>query len=172
MMSAQCRAARALIDWSQQDLANAAGVGVVTVRQFEAGVGAPRNATTETLMNALEAAGVEFLTGNGGGPGVRLRDEGNSLEQFLAFLKLYERNRLRSLARHATPLPQFGYVFVYHNREGADLMYRGQRLGHVRWHESGIEFDPPVSTEGESLLSDQIFDAWVSRADYRNTTGI
>src|SRR5262245_33744113 len=113
MMSAQCRAARALLDWSQQELACAAGVGVATVRQLEAGAGAPRNATTETLMNTLEAAGVEFLTGNGAGPGVRLREGGNSLEQFLAFLKLYERNRLRSLARHANPLPQFGYGFVY-----------------------------------------------------------
>lgn len=172
MMSVQCRAARALLDWSQQELASAAGVGVVTVRQFEAGAGVPRNATMEILMNTLEAAGVEFLTGNGAGPGVRLREGGSSLEQFLAFLKLYERNRLRGPARHANPLPQFGYVFVYHNREGADLMYRGQCLGHVRWREGGIEFDPPLPIGAEMSLSDQTFDAWVSRAEYRNTTRI
>jgi len=172
MMPAQCRAARALLDWSQQELASAAGVGVVTVRQLEAGAGAPRNATMETLMNTLEAAGVEFLTGNGGGPGVRLRTVGSCLKQFLAFLKLYERNRLRGLARHANPMPQFGYVFVYHNGEGAELMYRGRRLGHVRWRESGIEFDPPLPMGTKVSLSDQTFDAWVSRAEYRNSTGI
>lgn len=172
MMPAQCRAARALINWSQQELADAAGIGVVTIRQFEAGVGSPRNTTTETLMNTLEAAGVEFLAGNGAGPGVRLKASGDSLQQFLAFLKLYERNRLRSLARHANPLPQFGYVFVYHNREGADLMYRGQHLGQVRWRDGRIEFNPPLPPGAELSLSDQTFDSWVSRAEYRNTTGI
>jgi transcriptional regulator with XRE-family HTH domain len=172
MTPAQCRAARALLDWSQQVLAGAAGVGIVTIRQFEAGVGSPRNATTETLMNTLEAAGVEFVAGNGGGPGVRLKQNANSLEQFLAFLKIYEHNRLRTLARHADPLPQFGYVFVYHNREGVDLMYRGQRLGQVRWRDGRIVFDPPLPPGSEPALSDEIFDAWVSRAEYRNTTGI
>jgi transcriptional regulator with XRE-family HTH domain len=171
MTPAQCRAARALLDWSQQDLAGAAGVGIVTIRQFEAGVGSPRNATTQALMNTLEAAGLEFLAGNGAGPGVRLKEDANSLEQFLAFLKLYERNRLRTLARHANPLPQFGYVFVYHNREGADLMYRGQRLGLVRWRDGRISFTPPLPPGTKPLLSDDTFDAWVSHAEYRNATG-
>jgi transcriptional regulator with XRE-family HTH domain len=66
----QCRAARGLLDWSQQQLADAARVGVVTVRQFEGGGSQPRNATLDVLQRALEAAGVEFT--NGGQPGVRL----------------------------------------------------------------------------------------------------
>jgi len=40
--SSQCRAARGLLDWSQQQLANAANVGIVTVRHFEAGKVDPR----------------------------------------------------------------------------------------------------------------------------------
>jgi transcriptional regulator with XRE-family HTH domain len=68
---AQCRAARGLIDWSQQQLADAARVGVVTVRQFEASAAQPRNATLDAIRRALESAGVEFT--NGGQPGVRLR---------------------------------------------------------------------------------------------------
>ena len=44
--SEQCRAARALLNWSQGDLANEAGVGVVTVRQLEAAVHVPRRATS------------------------------------------------------------------------------------------------------------------------------
>jgi transcriptional regulator with XRE-family HTH domain len=70
---AQCRAARALLDWSQQELANRAGVGIVTVRQIEAGSTEPRRATLVVVRQACEAAGVEFIDENGGGPGVRLR---------------------------------------------------------------------------------------------------
>lgn len=61
MKPAQCRAARALLDWSQQQLADAAGVGVVTVRQLEAGSSQPRRATMEVLRRALESAGVQFV---------------------------------------------------------------------------------------------------------------
>ena len=69
----QCRAARALLDWTQQDLAERAGVGIVTVRQFEAAIHKPRRATIEVIERALETGGVEFIRPNGGGPGVRLR---------------------------------------------------------------------------------------------------
>ena len=69
----QCRAARGLLAWSQQELADKARVGVVTVHQLEAGTGQPRKATLEVIRRAFEAAGVEFIEENGGGPGVRLR---------------------------------------------------------------------------------------------------
>jgi transcriptional regulator with XRE-family HTH domain len=70
---AQCRAARGLLDWSQQDLASQAGVGVVTVRQVENGSTEPRRATLAVVRQAFDRAGVEFIDENGGGPGVRLR---------------------------------------------------------------------------------------------------
>lgn len=69
----QCRAARALLSWSQQELADRARVGVVAVHQLETGVSNPRRATQEVIRRALETAGVEFIDENGGGPGVRLR---------------------------------------------------------------------------------------------------
>jgi predicted transcriptional regulator len=71
--SAQCRAARGLLAWNQQDLADAAGVGIVTVHQLEAGTSEPRRATLQVIRRAFEDAGVEFINENGGGPGVRLR---------------------------------------------------------------------------------------------------
>ncbi|MDR3475886.1 MAG: helix-turn-helix domain-containing protein [Devosia sp.] len=172
MLPAQCRAARAFLDWSQQHLATAAGVGVVTVRQFEAGAGAPRNATLEALMNTLEAAGIEFLAGHGGGPGVRLKQDDVSRDGFLAFLKLYERNRLRALGRQVGALQELGYAFTYVGREGADLTFRGERLGQVRWRDGAPAFAPPLFPETVPELSDKTFDAWVSRAEYRRTTGI
>jgi transcriptional regulator with XRE-family HTH domain len=70
---AQCRAARGLLDWNQQDLASEAGVGIVTVRQLEAGLNEPRRSTLEVVRQAFERAGVEFIDENGGGPGVRLK---------------------------------------------------------------------------------------------------
>jgi len=71
----QCRAARALLGWNQDRLAESAGVGVVTVRMFEAGKTKPVRATLKVLRDALESAGVEFIAENGGGPGVRLRNK-------------------------------------------------------------------------------------------------
>ncbi|MCA1437652.1 helix-turn-helix transcriptional regulator [Bradyrhizobium sp. BRP20] len=68
----QCRAARGLLDWSQQDLADRARIGIVTVRQLEAGIHEPRRSTLQVVRMAFEAAGVQFIEENGGGPGVRL----------------------------------------------------------------------------------------------------
>jgi transcriptional regulator with XRE-family HTH domain len=171
MLPAQCRAARAFLDWSQQHLAAVAGVGVVTVRQFEAGTCAPRNATVEALMNTLEAAGIEFLAGRGG-PGLRQKQAQTSREAFFAFLKLYERQRLRGQARLVGALPQFGYAFTYVGREGADLTYQGERLGRVRWRDDGPTFDPPLPPGTEPDFTEAVFDAWVSRAEYRRSTGL
>jgi transcriptional regulator with XRE-family HTH domain len=69
----QCRAARGLLGWNQQELARRARVGIVTVHQLEAGVSQPRRSTLDVIRRAFESAGVEFIDENGGGPGVRLR---------------------------------------------------------------------------------------------------
>jgi transcriptional regulator with XRE-family HTH domain len=70
MTPAQCRAARALLNWNQAQLAAAAQVSVTTVRTFETEKSAPQRSTLDVIRRALEAAGVEFT--NGGRPGVRL----------------------------------------------------------------------------------------------------
>jgi transcriptional regulator with XRE-family HTH domain len=71
--ASQCRAARGLLDWTQQELADAARIGVATVRLFEGQATESRQATLAVLRRAFEVAGVEFIDENGGGPGVRLR---------------------------------------------------------------------------------------------------
>jgi transcriptional regulator with XRE-family HTH domain len=73
MTPSQCRAARALIDLTQPKLAEAAGVGLSTVVDFEKSRRAVSDAAKEAIRAALEAAGVEFIPENGGGAGVRLR---------------------------------------------------------------------------------------------------
>jgi hypothetical protein len=76
--ASQCRAARGLLDWTQQELADAAHVGVATVRVFEAEAAETRHATLAALRRAFEAAGIEFIDENSGGVGVRLRKRGRS----------------------------------------------------------------------------------------------
>ena len=70
---AQCRAARGLLKWRQQDLADKAKVGVATVRNFENDHVSTNEGTLVLIRQTLEAAGVAFIDENGGGPGVRLR---------------------------------------------------------------------------------------------------
>ena len=74
----QIRAARALLDIKQGDLARLAGVSLLTVKRFEkasdAIAGRPK--TIEAIQRALEGRGIEFIEENGGGPGVRLRKRG------------------------------------------------------------------------------------------------
>jgi transcriptional regulator with XRE-family HTH domain len=70
LTSGQCRAARGLIRWSQQELADAAGISIATIRLFEAEKGDQRRSTLKLIRQALEAEGVEFT--NGDQPGVRL----------------------------------------------------------------------------------------------------
>lgn len=82
LVSAQIRAARALVRWSAQELADAAGVGISTVQRMENAEGVPSASgkNLAAIQHALEAAGIIFIPSNGEGPGVRLRKvgEGNA----------------------------------------------------------------------------------------------
>ncbi len=69
----QCRAARALLNWSQPTLAESAGTARETIANFERGAHVPHPSNLAAIQSALEAAGVEFIASNGGGPGVRLK---------------------------------------------------------------------------------------------------
>ena len=64
--------ARAALGMGVRDLASAAKVSIDTVVRFERG-DELKERTIDAIRNALEAAGVEFIDENGGGPGVRLR---------------------------------------------------------------------------------------------------
>lgn len=55
------RAARALLAWSQQDLAKAAGVGISTLADFERGSRKPIANNAQAIRAALEGAGIRFL---------------------------------------------------------------------------------------------------------------
>jgi DNA-binding transcriptional regulator YiaG len=63
MSPAQCRKARTLLDWTPADLARAAGVSVITVRNFEAGRVADSRFAPTLMRQALEGAGIRFSAG-------------------------------------------------------------------------------------------------------------
>lgn len=71
----QVKAARALLGWSQADLARRSGVSDPTIARLEAADGelGGREGTAEKIRSAIEAAGIQFIDENGGGSGVRLR---------------------------------------------------------------------------------------------------
>jgi transcriptional regulator with XRE-family HTH domain len=71
---AQCRAARGLLDWSQQELATASGVGNTTICNFEGGHASPQQGKLDALRRAFERAGVAFVEKNGQGRGVLFRE--------------------------------------------------------------------------------------------------
>ena len=58
---AQIRAARALIGWKQTDLAKAASVSEMSVKNIERGDTDPRVSTLQAIQTALEQAGVRFV---------------------------------------------------------------------------------------------------------------
>ena len=74
----QIRAARALLRWTAQDLAEESGIGVATIRRMEVVDGVPDGnvKTLAAIQRALEKAGIEFLGSPGDAPGVRLRGKG------------------------------------------------------------------------------------------------
>lgn len=73
MTPEQCRAARAMVAISQDDLAAQSSVAKATIAAFELGQRQPYVSTLDKLQTALEAAGVVFLPENGNGPGVAMR---------------------------------------------------------------------------------------------------
>jgi DNA-binding transcriptional regulator YiaG len=64
----QCRAARAWLDWSQQDLAGKANVSLSTVKDFESGRRSPIKNNMAAMVSALAAAGMAFTPDGLRGP--------------------------------------------------------------------------------------------------------
>jgi hypothetical protein len=73
--AAQCRAARALLDWPREWLASESGIGPRCIVDFERSASTPRPVTLVTLRRSLEKAGIEFLAD---GQGVRLKQHHSS----------------------------------------------------------------------------------------------
>jgi ribosome-binding protein aMBF1 (putative translation factor) len=73
MTPEQSRAARGWLNWTQQDLADKASVGISTVRDFEAGRRQPIANNIAAMRRVIEAAGVELVDEGGEAVGIRRR---------------------------------------------------------------------------------------------------
>lgn len=72
LTSAHIRAARALLNWTQQTLSDEANLAVTTIKRFETkGLDKASIENVDKISIAFANAGIEFF--NGGEPGVRLR---------------------------------------------------------------------------------------------------
>ena len=71
--SAQIRAARAMLDWSREQLSNNSSVGISALMRLESAEGVPSGniKTFEAVQKALEEAGIEFIGSPEEGAGVR-----------------------------------------------------------------------------------------------------
>ena len=71
----QVRGARAILGWSQGELARMANVSLTTIRRMEDSAIGPGRSSGDNVLavqRALEAADIAFIPENGGGAGVRL----------------------------------------------------------------------------------------------------
>lgn len=71
--SAQIRAARGLLKWTQGVLASRAAISVVTLNMIESDQVSARARTIEAIRTVLEGAGVRFVGDERDGYGVLLR---------------------------------------------------------------------------------------------------
>ena len=69
----QCRAARALVEFTRERLAQLSGIDAGTIEHFERKIGSPSDEQLQTLQEVLEKVGAQFIWENGGGLGVRLK---------------------------------------------------------------------------------------------------
>ena len=77
------RAARALLRWTTEKLAERSGVGLATIKRAETSDSEVRMipANLAAVQRALEAGGIVFIPANGGGVGVRLKDRAKESER-------------------------------------------------------------------------------------------
>ena len=81
----QIKAARALLDWNQEELAEAASLSKPSLANYERGIGNPRLETLNSIRTALEEAGIEFMDS----VGVRLKQDSLQVKVLLGTDSIY-----------------------------------------------------------------------------------
>ncbi len=128
----QIRAARALLNWSQSDLASASGVAVSSIKNIENSLTVARKDTIQDIRGALEKSGVEFIPGSG----VRTRTEAITVLKGADSLQIFFDDIYHSMQTH-----NGGEIMIYGVEEKSydavdkrmvdDHLARMQKLGNV-----------------------------------------
>jgi transcriptional regulator with XRE-family HTH domain len=157
-----CRAARGLLDWTQTQLAERAGVGLSTVKNFEAGRSFPSTDNLLTLQRVLAAAQIEFLPGGA----VRLWPDPITFGPD----HLVDRYRFRLIAYR-----QDREIAVDISREAVDdadqLIGASLAVRHARFQAQRAEFEAcaedvlrgQAPTIGRITIDSETFDDWRRR---------
>ena len=114
----QIKAARAMLDWSQDDLAKASGISAPAIKNLERRNNKPRAETLNAIKAALEDAGMEFI----GEVGVKLRGENLKVRLFDGQDALYRllNDIFDTLVGTKNELLIAGVSETEHKREGGD----------------------------------------------------
>lgn len=110
----QIRAARALLDWSQDDLARATQLSIATIRKIELGYISPRSSTTSALRSSLEEAGIEFTEAEGvkrRKEGVRIYEGAHGCHEFFDDIALTCKKTGKELQAVVSPSPALAHLF-------------------------------------------------------------
>lgn len=130
--AAQCRAARALLNLTQDQLAKNAQVARATIADFERNTRFPIGNNMVSIMSALEAAGIEFLDDNGGGVGVRRRKVELEYDKTLRCTDIVEGATLRvryRKERYDIRIPRMVIEDMHHTTYGSvDKLVEGIEL--------------------------------------------
>jgi predicted transcriptional regulator len=73
IFAAQIRAARSLLNWSQDELATRSGISRTVIARLELGTTDARTSTTESIRTALDSAGIRLVDDDQGWYGALVR---------------------------------------------------------------------------------------------------
>ncbi len=106
---AQIRMARGHLRWSVKDLAESSGVSSATIKRMEEVDDTPKVFADNLgrVEKAFEAAGIEFIAENGGGPGVRLKKTARDVEEISQQINALEA-KISSMPAPTEPSPEAG----------------------------------------------------------------
>ncbi|MFA4994647.1 MAG: helix-turn-helix transcriptional regulator [Bdellovibrionales bacterium] len=123
----QIKAARALLNWSQESLALASGLSVTTIRKIESGHLSPRRKTTKAILTGLKNSDIEFIDSTG----VRLKKHGVEVIEG-------EDCYLRFLDKVYHDVKKCGGEILFMNADNS-RMNRAEIDGHIRLRKCGLK---------------------------------
>jgi hypothetical protein len=168
MIEEQWPAARALVGWSQGDLAEKIGASVLTIKRLETGSRNVSDVMRQRAKEALEGAGVIFVEENGEGPGVRLRRRSPHKMTAEDFEGYWQR-MLDALFSNGpqNPLLRLSELKPVRVKDGLHLVDEsGEILGTALLKGDKVVLEPPLTsalTSPHGLISEADIINWIHR---------
>jgi transcriptional regulator with XRE-family HTH domain len=151
----QIKAARALLNWSQEDLAEASSLSITTIRKIESGHLSPRGKTTQAIISGLEGADIELIDSTG----VRLRNQDvEIIEGDDCYLQL--------LDKIYHDMKKGGGEVLFMNADGTRVN-AAESDGHLRLRKCGLKFRLLVEEGNTHLVFPSSEYRWVPKKYFK-----